>query len=45
MAQAVNVLGKLTKYGIATGLVCWLGYESLYNSKFFLHSVYVSHFF
>ncbi|CBK20314.2 uncharacterized protein [Blastocystis hominis] len=31
MAQAVNALGKVLKYGVATGLVCWIGYESLYN--------------
>lgn len=36
MAQAVNALGKVLKYGVATGLVCWIGYESLYNSKFFV---------
>ena len=32
MAKAVNVAGKVLKYGIACGLIGWAGYESLYNS-------------
>lgn len=31
MSKSVAVVGKVVKYGVATGLVCWLGYESLYN--------------
>lgn len=41
MSKSVAVVGKVVKYGVATGLVCWLGYESLYNSKEFI-SIHLS---
>jgi len=33
MSGAVASLGKLLKWGGSAGLVFWIGYESLYNSK------------
>lgn len=33
MSKAVNVVGKVLKWSVGCGLVGWLGYESLYNSK------------
>ena len=33
MSGAVASLGKLLKWGGSAGLICWIGYESLYNSK------------
>ena len=33
MSKGVAAAGKVLKWGCAAGLVGWLGYESLYNSK------------
>ncbi len=33
MSKGVAAVGKVLKWGCAAGLVGWLGYESLYNSK------------
>ena len=36
MSKGIAVAGKVLKWGCAAGLVGWLGYESLYNSIFFI---------
>ena len=36
MSKAVNVVGKVLKWTVGCGLVGWLGYESLYNSRLLL---------
>lgn len=39
----VAAVGKVLKWGTAAGLLTWLGYESLYNSKLLIIMFFLSH--